>query len=312
MRSSYSSILLSLLIFSLFFSCDKNPLIEDQMLDGDIIFDSSINNPEEFLISAEYPIPTTSDLEKHVIIAVHGYTASTFEWSEFDEWSADSTYRVSQVLLGGHGRTYEDLKASTWEDWGESIVEEYEALESLGYKKISLVGSSTGATLILELLRSNYFDNHLSPKNVFLIDPIVVPSSKLQSIVGIIGPMLVYVESDQPKEDDQYWYHFRPQETIVELNELITKVRKGLEKGFNLPTDTYLKVFHSKYDPTANSLSSVLIYKGLTKSDKSKIDVQIMDSDIHVFTRLKQRDYVTQLNKTNQSDVFTQMAGRLN
>jgi hypothetical protein len=30
-----------------------------------------------------------------------------------------------------------------------------------------------------------------------LVDPIVVASSKLQSIVGIIGPMIVYVESDQ-------------------------------------------------------------------------------------------------------------------
>jgi len=291
--------------------CDKEPVFEDHMLDNEITFDPSINNPEEFLVSAQYPDPSALDLQKHIIIAVHGYTASTFEWSEFREWSTDTTYRISQVLLGGHGRSYEDFKASTWEDWSESIKLEYEKLESQGYTKISLVGSSTGATLILELIESGYFNSHVNPKNVFLIDPIIVSSSKLQSIAGIIGPMLVFVESDQTAEKDKYWYRFRPHETISELNELIKKVRERLEEGFSLPDDTYLKVFHSKHDPTANSLSTVLIYKGLTTSAGGNIDAQIMDSDIHVFTRLKIRESVTALNMANQEDAFLQMAEKL-
>ncbi len=281
------------------------------MLDGEVLFDPSINNPEDFLVSAKYPNPSAQDLEKHVIIAIHGYTASTFEWSEFSEWTTDSTYRISQVLLGGHGRTYADFKASSWEDWAESIKLEYEKLQTLGYEKISFVGSSTGGALLLELVSSGYFDTQISPKNIFLVDAIVLPSAKLQSIVGIVGPMLVYSESDQTKEDDQYWYRFRPYETINELNELIKKVRNNLEDGFTLPNGTYLKVFHSKHDPTANSLSAVLIYRGLKKSDGGKIDVQIMDSDIHVFTRLKLRESVSELNKSNQQDVFSQMAKRL-
>ncbi len=123
--------------------------------------------------------------------------------------------------------------------------------------------------------------------------------------------MLVFVESDQSDEKDKYWYHFKPQETISELNNLMKKVRKGLEDGISLPDDTYLKVFHSKHDPTANSVSTVLIYKGMTNSDGSNIDVQIMDSDIHVFTRLKLRDEVSVLNLGNQEDAFLQMAQRL-
>ena len=296
----------------LFFGCNKSPTIEDHMLDGSIVFDPSINNPEEFLVSAKYPNPSSEDLDKHIIIAVHGYTASTFEWSEFNEWSADTTYRISQVLLGGHGRSYEDFKASTWEDWRESIMLEFEQLESLGYTKISLVGSSTGATLLLELVKSNYFNNRIDPKNIFLIDPIVVPSSKLQSIAGIIGPMLVFVENNQSEEKDEHVYHFKPHETINELNELMGIVREGLEDGFVLPGDTEMKIFHSKNDPTANSLSTVLIYKGLTKSNGDNIDVQIMDSDIHVFTRLKLRETVSPLDMLNQEDAFLQMAQRLN
>ena len=292
--------------------CNKSPNIKDHMLDGNIVFDPSINNPEEFLISAKYPNPSSEDLEKHILIAVHGFTASTFEWNEFNEWSADTTYRVSQVLLGGHGRSYEDFKAATWMDWLESIQLEYEILEALGYKKISLVGSSTGATLLLELIRSNYFATHISPKNIFMIDAIVVPSNKLQSIAGIIGPMLVFVENDQTEEFDKHTYRFKPHETINELNELMSIVRKGLEDGCVLPDGVDVKVFHSKNDPTANSLSTVLIYKGLTQSNGDNIDVQIMDSDIHVFTRLSLReDGVSQLNLNNQEDAFLQMAQRL-
>jgi carboxylesterase len=62
-------------------------------------------------VSAKYPNPTASDLDKHIILAVHGYSATTFEWQEFADWSApSSSYRISQVLLDGHGRDYGRLK----------------------------------------------------------------------------------------------------------------------------------------------------------------------------------------------------------
>lgn len=311
MKLQPTKFLFLILTASFLISCDKEPSIDDSMLDGNVVFDPSLYNPENYLISAMYPTPTGNDLDKHIIIAAHGYSASTFEWTEFKEWSTDTTYRISQLLLDGHGNTYAAFKASTWEDWLQSLKKEYEALENLGYTKISIAGSSTGGALILELVRSGYFNSHIKPKNLFLIDPIVVPSVKLQSIAGIVGPMLVFVETDQSSEANKYWYRFRPQETIDELNELIKKVQKGLEQGFDLPTNTYMKVFHSKHDPTANSLSAVLIYKGINTSGGNKIDVQIMDSDIHVFTRLKLRDNVSSINRTNQQDAFDQMAKKL-
>jgi carboxylesterase len=49
----------------------------------------------------------------------------------------------------------------------------------------------------------------------------------------------------------------------------------------------------------------------LTNSNGGNIDVQIMDSDIHVFTRLKLRESVSQLNLDNQEDAFLQMAQKL-
>jgi carboxylesterase len=304
--------LLIVLLLAIVSSSCSDPAITNDLLDGTIIFDPSLYNPEQYLVSAKYPNPTAADLDKHIILAVHGYSATTFEWQEFVDWSdPSSSYEVSQVLLDGHGRDYQSFKASTWQDWSSAITKEYEKLVALGYTKISMVGSSTGGTLILELISSGYFNSHLPPKNLFLVDAIVVPSVKLQSVVGLIGPMIVFTEADQTAEENKYWYRFRPQETITELNNVMRVVRKDLESGVRLPTGTYLKEFHSLHDPVASSTSSVLIYKGLKTSTGANIDVQLMDSDIHVFTRLNLRSDTTPLQKANQLDAFSQIAIKL-
>ncbi|MBC7847897.1 MAG: esterase [Flavobacterium sp.] len=305
------SFLLLVLITIVFNSC-SDPKITDDLLDGNVIFEPSLYNPEQFLVSAKYPAPTPLDLSKHIILVIHGYSATTFEWQEFKDWSNESTYRISQVLLDGHGKDYNSFKASQWEDWRSAITDEYEKLIAMGYTKISIAGSSTGGTLILELVKSGYFNSHLPPKNLFLIDPIVVPTSKLQSITSIVGPMLVYVESDQSTQENKYWYRFRPYETINELNDVMKTVRKGLEDGMTLPPGTYLKAFHSLHDPVASTTSTVLIYKGLKTSTGTHIDVQLMDSDIHVFTRLNLRSNVTALQHANQLDAFNQIVNKLN
>jgi carboxylesterase len=293
------------------FSC-SGPTITDDLLDGKVLFYPPLYSPTQFLVSAKYPTPTPIDLNKHILLAIHGYSATTFEWQEFQDWSSNSAYRISQVLLGGHGRDYESFKNSSWEDWRSSITIEYEKLIALGYTKISLVGSSTGGTLLLELVNSGYFNNRLHPKNIFLVDAIVVPSNKLQTIGGIVGPIIVYVESDQTTGENKYWYRFRPYETINELNTVMTKVRKGLENGMTLPSGTYLKDLHSLHDPVASTTSAGLMYKGLKTSSGGNIDVQLMDSEIHVFTRLSLRSNITNLQKSNQLDAFNQMANKLN
>ena len=202
-------------------------------------------------------------------------------------------------------------KNSTWKDWSYAIKQEYEKLEKLGYTHISLVGSSTGAPLILEMVSSGYLDSHTHPKNIFLVDPIVVSSIKIQSIAGLIGPMLGYVEAETEGDEVNYWYTYRPQETVRELNALMKKVRKDLEKGIQLPPNTYLKSYHSKLDPTANSASTVLIYKGVNSDNQNNIEAEIMDSEIHVFTRLSLREGLTQKDIANQQKAFEEMAAKL-
>ncbi|WP_240625901.1 alpha/beta hydrolase [Spirosoma pollinicola] len=217
-------------------ACSLEPTITKEMLDSGTLFDPSLYNPEKYLVSKSIPNPTPEQAKKPVIIACHGYSASTFEWDEFRNWSTGRTdFYLSQVLLGGHGRSYDEFKASIWHDWQAAIINEYNQLEKAGYQNISLLTSSTSGALLLELVSSGYFTNHINPRNLLLVDPIVIPSDKSLSLIGAVGPMLGYIETKQSVAEDKVYYHFRPQETLQQLQSLLTVVRQDLERGITLP-----------------------------------------------------------------------------
>ncbi|MCC2548216.1 alpha/beta fold hydrolase [Hymenobacter sp. BT175] len=294
-------------------ACEKQPELSPDTLDGGLLFDASLYQPEKYLVSRATPQPTPAEAQRPVLIAVHGYSASTFEWSEFRQWAGGRTdFAVSQVLMGGHGRSYEAFKDASWRDWQASVIDEYQALERAGYRNISLVGSSTGCTVILEMLASGYFNSHQKPRQVLLVDPNVVPSDKLLTLVGVVGPLLGYVEADNTAAEDKYWYHYRPYETLRELRTVVNIVRKDLQRGFRLPAGTQLKVYKSTSDPTADPVSAVLIHKGVRTSDDKAVDVSMVNSDLHVFTRLDLRPTpVTAQDRENQRLAFEDIALRL-
>ncbi len=298
-----------LFIFILGFSaCSKSPDINDEtMLDGDKIFDSALYNPAKYLVSVGIENPTTAQKNTPVIIAAHGYSASTFEWDEFRSYcDVKGNILVSQVLLGGHGRTYEDFKNSSWEDWQEPIMTEYNALREKGYTNINFAGASTACPLVLDLIKKGKIGEN-GMKHIFLVDPIVVPSDKMLTLIGIAGPMLGYMETSNTPGEEGHYYHFRPQETLQQLLDLIQISRKDLQDGYNLPSGIRVKIYKSIKDPTADAVSAVLIYKGLKNSDGSNIDVEMIDSELHVVTRLTERDNITQHDRDIQEHVFDDM-----
>jgi carboxylesterase len=289
-------------------ACTKAPEIDNAtMLDGDKIFDPSTYNPELYLVSAAIASPTDIQKSIPVIIAVHGYSATTFEWDEFRVYcNSKPNILVSQVLLGGHGRTYEEFKNSSWEDWQEPILTEYNALRAKGYTNINFAGSSTACPLVMDLIKKGKIDDN-GMKHIFMVDPIVIPSDKLLTIIGLVGPMMGYLETTMTAAEEGHWYHFRPQETLKQMLNLIEKSRKDLQNGYSLPAGVSVKVYKSIKDPTADAVSAVLIYKGLKNSDGSKIDIEMIDSELHVVTRLNGRDNITQHDRDIQTHVFDDM-----
>lgn len=303
----------ALLVFVLLVSCAKSPDINNEtMLDGDQIFDMSLINPEDFLISARYPNPSEVLKNTPVVIAAHGFSASTFEWQEFSEFAeTKGTFLVSQVLLGGHGRSHEEFKNATWKDWQSSIIDEYNKLSQLGYKNIYLIGSSTGCPLIINMVKTNAL-TRAKPKGIYLIDPIVISSNKTLTLVNALGPVLGYTTTNLEAGEEGHWYVYRPYQALIQLMELIDLVRKDLQHGITLPEGTKMKTYKSIVDDAADPVSAVLIYQGMKRSDGSKTAVEMVDSKLHVFTRLRGRESVTQADRDLQQHVFGEIAGELN
>jgi carboxylesterase len=154
---------LSICLFTACKKSEKLPPIDNAIdLDGTTINDSSLTHPEKFLLSVANPSPTIQDKSTPVFIAVHGFTATTFEWLEFKNFVKNNgNALISVVLLGGHGRDYSDFKKATWEDWQAPIITEYNALRKLGYTNISLIGSSTGLSKSLAISATTVLDTVL-------------------------------------------------------------------------------------------------------------------------------------------------------
>ena len=294
-------------------ACNPQPDIDDAtMLDGTQINDLSLYNPEDYLVSLALPNPTEAQKNTPVLIAAHGYSASTFEWDELQEFARqDGSFLVSQVLLGGHGRDFADFKAARWQDWQSSIRDEYRRLRAAGFRNISLTGSSTGAPLIVHLFTNGFFEVNGAPNEVFLIDPIVVSGNKTLVLVELLGPVLGYTTTDLDEGEKGKWYVYRPQESLRQLMALIDLTRKNLEKGITLTPGTRLKIYKSEIDRTADPVSAVMLHKGLRTATGAKVEVEMIPSDLHVFTRLRGRDRITPENKAHQQAAFHEIRDRI-
>ena len=225
---------INLILIAIFISsCSSKLGSLSGTLDEPDIKDASITHTS-YKVSERLNVSTSNP----IVIAVHGYTASSYEWEEFLHYAdgyipESSTYPnqstpytptknilVSVVLLGGHGLSLDEFRESKWEDWAKPIVDEYNALVSKGFTNISIAGSSTGGTLILEKLRQNAFSP--APKNVFLIDSLVIPKNKMLHLV----PYLYNLVSDQQNDDGTAeekpnWYGTNPKEAMVQFKNVL-------------------------------------------------------------------------------------------
>lgn len=305
-------------------SCDRE--CQDAWMDGPEITDPSFTNllgqlaDSSVRVSTRFPDPDSATLARPVVIAVHGYTASTFEWIEFAEFAeavsdtAGGLPLVSRVLMGGHGSNIEAFTESTWREWGAPILAEYDSLTAKGYQNISLAGSSTGGTLILHFLSSKAFKNRRSPRNIFFIDPIVLPTVKLLSLARIVGPILGNSPTTGSTDlEKRNWYTNRPAETLDQLYDLVNRVKNRLEQGFSLPTGTRAKLYKAEVDGLADPAGALLIYKGLRAADGTRIDIDMVDSRKHVFTRLRGRkpSSISAADTVRQQNAFADMVERL-
>ena len=246
--------------------------------------DPSLDNPEAFLLSARVPEPTEIQKQAPVVIAAHGFQASTYEWVEFQRYAEARGVLFSNVLLGGHGRNTEVWTRSTWREWAEPVVSEYERLSEAGYENISVFCSSTGCTLTLTSLAEGALDNVTPMKNLVMVAPFLVPQNDLLYQARFVGPFIWNLPSAQTEREEEMFYHNRPYVVFVELVDAIVAADNALAAGaVPFPPAAKAFIFRADEETTVAPVSADKIIEGLPAAG----GVQLIEyeSKHHIFTR---------------------------
>ena len=273
------------------------------------------NVPDRSLADPGYRVSQRKIKDKTlpVILCVHGYTASTYEWEEFREYvEANSKILVSNILLGGHGQSIYEFEKSTWQDWGRPILEEYQALAAQGYTNLNLIGSSTGGTLMLYHLLNGSFGSQPVPGCLFLIDPFIIASDKLFPLVPFLGKIIKNLPFTRFSEEERMHYFVnRPSSTLMELYQLARKTRNLLKGRPVLQHETHITVYKARTDNTADPRGAVLLGKSITGTDGEKPEIIMVNTNKHVFTRRKGRKNWTEKDTVLQHKTFDEIIAKL-
>jgi carboxylesterase len=250
---------------------------DDNWLDSPLTRDIHFDDPYR-LVSSRFPTPTEAQKQSPVMVLVHGFSASTFEFDAFKKAMSKKAPSImySSVIMGGHGRDYQSFKAASYSDWVAPIRDEVEKLTSMGYERIILFGVSTGATGILHLI----LDDQLALgaiAHVLLMDAYVKPKDASLFFVPVIQYVVKNTRSGAARSiETRHWHVNRPTSALVELLRLV-KLVQGQLKNLNAYDGPPMTLFTAKNDPTADTRGSDLV--------SSKVDGARLvryDSDRHV------------------------------
>ncbi|MBK7817639.1 MAG: hypothetical protein IPJ60_08855 [Sphingobacteriaceae bacterium] len=140
-----------------------------------------------------------------------------------------------------------------------------------------------------------------------MVDPIVIPSTKTLPLAPVLGGWIInYITTDLEPAENGYWYKYRPHQALKELNKITKRVRKDLQKGIDLPAGVKLTVFKAEKDDAADPASAVLIEKGIKGSK-----IKMLNTDLHVFTRLLGRASFSTSDKDLQLMTFEEIYNSL-
>lgn len=228
---------------------------------------------------SERGVPDAVQAHTPVVITVHGFSATPFEIHFLLEYllARHPNWQASEILLGAHGSAIQEFRQARWQDWQQPLAQELSALQRLGYTHQMVIATSTGCTLLLELLTQRCFP-HL--KKLVLIAPLVKPREKVLHLAPWAARLGIQaLENEINPEWIGAWYRELPLSALHQLHLLTKRLRQLLVRGIRLPRDLEILLIHSRSDQVVDPRSSFLIAQGLPYNH---LELLLLDSHWHL------------------------------
>lgn len=215
------------------------------------------------------------------VIAIHGFSSAPKEMEQLALFLNEKNISVHTPRLDGHGTVPEDLKNKTWEDWYKSVSRAI-IIATLQYKKVYIVGFSTGGLLALLSTKKHYKEFvslvcinaalHLNDIRMRTLLPAISFWNDLVEAFNEEKFVKEYIDNKPENPDINYNKHYI--DAIEQLSLLMHKTKKTLHK-IKKPT----LIIQGKDDPVVNPSSAHEIYQSIESRYKS---LQIIDAKNHV------------------------------
>ncbi len=215
------------------------------------------------------------------VITLHGFSSAPKEVLQMSKFIHEQGFNVYAPRLKGHGTNPKDLKETTWQDWYLSLSRAI-TIATLKYKKIYIVGFSTGGLLALLSTKKCYMEFagivcinaalHLNDIRMKTVLPAVSMWNDVVSAFNAHELVKEYVDNNAENPDINYDRHYV--QSIEQLHALMKKTQKNLPKILSP-----ILIIQAKNDPVVHPSSAYEIYDSIKSKRKNLV---MLDLDNHV------------------------------
>lgn len=198
------------------------------------------------------------------VLVLHGFTGSPWSVRPWAEGLAAKGHRVELPLLPGHGTRWQDMAASTWEEW---VAEAEAALDRLVARTRTqvVVGLSMGGTLTLRLA-----EQRADLAGIALVNPSLFSDDPVRRFVPLLSRVVASVPgigSDIAKPGtDERAYDRVPLRALASFARLEAVVRRDLAR-----VTAPVLVMTSRVDHVVPPECSRAVMDGVCSTDREQV-----------------------------------------
>jgi carboxylesterase len=217
-------------------------------------------------------------------LLIHGLTGTPYEMRWLGERLAAAGIRVRGVRLAGHAGAPEDLGATDYDNWYESVVQGFEELRQYGEPNI-VVGLSMGGVLAARLAA----DQPEAVAGIAMLSPAFFLPRSIMIALGIVSrlgslPGQIYLHNASGSDiHDSAARRIHPSARLMPLSAPISLLELARMVRPRLPRIKQpALVVHGRHDHTCPMERNVnYVMKHLGSAEKRAV---ILDESFHVIT----------------------------